>query len=107
MSLGGRPPDCVVPALEHVLGFAVRGHKMERNLDTSTCKAYFPSVRNEVRVLRTELGLTQAELAQRLNVSRQTVNAIEAGRYNPTLPLAISIARLFGRAVEEVFHVDD
>lgn len=60
-----------------------------------------------MRELRLGLGLTQADLGQRLNVSRQTINAIEAGRYNPTLPLAIAIARLFGRAVEEVFHADD
>jgi putative transcriptional regulator len=64
-------------------------------------------VRNTVRELRTELNLSQAQLAQRLQVSRQTVNSIETGRYNPTLPLAIQIARLFGRTVEEVFHVDD
>lgn len=52
-------------------------------------------------------GLSQGQLAEALNVSRQTVNAIETGRYNPTLPLAIGIARFFGRTVEEIFHVDD
>jgi putative transcriptional regulator len=53
--------------------------------------------------LRAELGLSQAALAERLGVSRQTINAIETGRYDPSLPLAIRIARLFGRPVESVF----
>ncbi len=64
-------------------------------------------MRNEVRALRQARVLSQAELAEALGVSRQTVNAIETGRYNPTLPLAIKIARYFGSAVEEDFHVDD
>jgi putative transcriptional regulator len=63
-------------------------------------------VRNDVRSLREQRGLSQGLLAQALGVSRQTVNAIEVGRYNPTLPLAIAIARYFGLTVEEVFHVD-
>jgi putative transcriptional regulator len=63
-------------------------------------------VRNDVRSLREQQGLSQGLLAQALGVSRQTVNAIEVGRYNPTLPLAIAIARYFGLTVEEVFHVD-
>lgn len=53
--------------------------------------------------LRADLGLSQAALAERLGVSRQTINAIETGRYDPSLPLAIRIARLFGRPVESVF----
>ena len=64
------------------------------------------TVRNEVRQLRGERGLSQAELAAALEVSRQTVNSIETGRYIPSLPLAIALARYFGRSVEEVFHVD-
>ena len=64
-------------------------------------------MRNDVRELRSQRGLSQAELGGALGVSRQTVNAIETGRYNPTLPLAIGIARFFGRRVEEIFHVDD
>jgi putative transcriptional regulator len=64
-------------------------------------------VRNEVRELRVAKGLSQGELAEALAVSRQTVNAIETGRYSPSLPLAIKLARYFGRAVEEVFHVDE
>ncbi|NLW98235.1 MAG: helix-turn-helix transcriptional regulator [Actinomycetales bacterium] len=53
--------------------------------------------------LRAERGLSQAALAQALGVSRQTINSIEVGRYDPSLPLAIRIARYFDRTVEEVF----
>lgn len=63
-------------------------------------------MRNDVRDLRQAEGLSQAELAARLGVSRQTVIAIEQGRYDPSLPLAIRIARTFALTVEEVFHVD-
>lgn len=59
---------------------------------------------NDVRALREERGLTQAQLGKALGVSRQSVNSIEKGKYDPSLPLAIAIARLFGRAVEEIFH---
>lgn len=65
------------------------------------------SVRNDVKALRVAKGLSQGELGEVLEVSRQTVNAIETGRYSPSLPLAIRLARFFGRTVEEVFHVDD
>ena len=51
--------------------------------------------------------MSQAELGQALAVSRQTINAIETERYTPSLPLAIALARFFGRPVEEVFHADD
>jgi putative transcriptional regulator len=54
-------------------------------------------------MLRAERGWSQAELAERLDVSRQTVNAIETGRYDPSLPLAFGIARLFGIAIEQIF----
>jgi putative transcriptional regulator len=64
-------------------------------------------VRNDVRALRVAKGLSQGELGEVLDVSRQTVNAIETGRYSPSLPLAIRLARFFGHTVEEVFHVDD
>ena len=64
-------------------------------------------MRNDIRELRTERGLSQGELAQSLDVSRQTINSIETGRYVPSLPLAIALARHFRRAVEEVFHADD
>ncbi|WP_026416759.1 helix-turn-helix transcriptional regulator [Actinomadura oligospora] len=63
-------------------------------------------MRNDVRELRTGKGLSQAELGRELGVSRQTVNAIEQGRYDPSLPLAIGIARYFGTTVEGIFHVD-
>jgi putative transcriptional regulator len=63
-------------------------------------------VRNRLRVLRAERAWSQAELAARLGVSRQTVNAIENARYDPSLPLAFGIARLFGLAIEEVFEPD-
>jgi putative transcriptional regulator len=64
-------------------------------------------MRNDVRELRTGKELSQQALGEALGVSRQTINAIEQGRYDPSLPLAIRIARYFGRAVEEVFHADD
>jgi putative transcriptional regulator len=64
-------------------------------------------VHNDVRSLREAHGLSQAALGSALGVSRQTVNSIENGRYDPSLPLAIAIARHFGRTVEEIFHVDD
>ena len=58
---------------------------------------------NRLRVLRAERAWSQADLAQRLGVSRQTVNAIETGKYDPSLPLAFSIARLFDQPIEEIF----
>lgn len=61
---------------------------------------------NRLRLLRAERGWSQAELAQRLGVSRQTVNAIETGRYDPSLPLAFGLARVFGMAIEEIFEPD-
>ena len=63
-------------------------------------------MRNDVRELRLAAGHSQRELAETLGVSRQTVNSIETGRYAPSLPLAIGIARHFHRTVEEIFHVD-
>ncbi|MDZ5602637.1 helix-turn-helix transcriptional regulator [Pseudomonas sp. RP23018S] len=59
---------------------------------------------NRVRELRAEQGWSQAELAARLGVSRQTVNAIETGRYDPSLPLAFSLARLFAQPIETIFQ---
>jgi putative transcriptional regulator len=58
---------------------------------------------NQVRELRENHGWSQADLAERLLVSRQTVNAIETGRYDPSLPLAFRIARLFHRSIEHIF----
>ena len=59
---------------------------------------------NRLRVLRAERRWSQADLAERLGVSRQTVNAIETGKYDPSLPLAFSIARVFELKIEDVFH---
>ena len=64
------------------------------------------TMKNVVKALRTEKGLSQADLAVARGVSRQTVNSIETGRYLPSLPLAISLARFFERPVEEIFDVD-
>ncbi len=61
-------------------------------------------MRNDVRVLRSAKGLRQEDLAKAMNVSRQTINAIETGRYLPSLPLAIELARFFEKPVEELFH---
>jgi putative transcriptional regulator len=61
---------------------------------------------NRLKVLRAERDLTQAQLAEALQVSRQTVNAIETGKYDPSLPLAFKIARLFGRRIEDIFSDD-
>lgn len=58
---------------------------------------------NRIRELRSGRGWSQAELAERLGVSRQTVNAIETGRYDPSLPLAFSIAGVFELSIEEIF----
>jgi putative transcriptional regulator len=58
---------------------------------------------NVIRELRGERGWSQADLAQKLDVSRQTVNAIETGKYDPSLPLAFKIARLFGLSIEMIF----
>ncbi|MHA7146499.1 helix-turn-helix transcriptional regulator [Arthrobacter sp. TmT3-37] len=63
-------------------------------------------MQNNIRDLRAETGMSQRELAEALQVSRQTVNSIETGRYDPSLPLAIAIARYFHRPVEEIFHAD-
>lgn len=60
-------------------------------------------MKNRLRVFRAERGWSQTDLAERLGVSRQSVNAIETGRYDPSLPLAFRIAELFGMAIEEVF----
>jgi len=61
-------------------------------------------VKNRLRVLRAEKGWRQAELAERLNIARQSVNAIENGKADPSLPLGMRIARLFGLPVEAIFE---
>ncbi|MFI6767904.1 helix-turn-helix transcriptional regulator [Streptomyces sp. NPDC050355] len=62
---------------------------------------------NELASLRAQRGWSQARLAEELGVSRQTVISIERGRFDPSLPLAFRIARVFGRTIEDVFHPDD
>ncbi|HEU4740731.1 MAG TPA: helix-turn-helix transcriptional regulator [Meiothermus sp.] len=61
-------------------------------------------MKNHLRVLRAERGWSQADLAERLDVSRQTVNTIETGKYDPSLPLAFKIARVFGLTIEDIFE---
>jgi len=61
-------------------------------------------MKNRLRVLRAERNWSQADLAGKLSVSRQTVNALETEKYDPSLPLAFRIARLFGRPIEEIFE---
>lgn len=63
-------------------------------------------MKNRLRLLRAERDWSQADLADRLDVSRQTVNALETGKYDPSLPLAFKIARLFGLPIEEIFRPD-
>lgn len=63
-------------------------------------------VNNRLKVLRAEKSWSQADLAERLEVSRQSVNAIETGKYDPSLPLAFRIADVFGMAIEEIFLRD-
>ena len=60
-------------------------------------------MKNLVREMRTERGWSQGDLADKLEVSRQTVNAIETGRYDPSLPLAFAIAKLFAKPIEKIF----
>ncbi len=60
-------------------------------------------MKNRIKVLRAEHNLTQADLADKLDVSRQTVNALETGKYDPSLPLAFKLARLFGMKIEDIF----
>lgn len=64
-------------------------------------------MKNRLKVLRAERDWTQADLANALEVSRQTVNAIETGKYDPSLPLAFKIARLFDKQIEEIFEDEE
>ena len=64
-------------------------------------------VRNDVKERRLARGLSQADLAKRMSVSRQTINSIETGKYIPSLPLALALGRFFGVPVEEMFDADD
>ena len=64
-------------------------------------------MRNRLKVLRAERDWSQAELAGRLGVSRQAVNAVETGKYDPSLPLAFKLARVFGLSIEEIFEDEE
>jgi putative transcriptional regulator len=63
-------------------------------------------VKNRLKVLRADRSWSQADLAERLEISRQSVNAIETGKFDPSLPLAFRIARLFGLTIEAIFEED-
>jgi putative transcriptional regulator len=63
-------------------------------------------MKNNLKVLRAEKDWSQADLADKLDVSRQTINAIETEKYDPSLPLAFKIAKLFGKRIEEIFSPD-
>ena len=92
------------PEGTHVLGFCpvVR---VIRSGPTS-CAAEV-QMKNRLRVLRAEKNWSQADLAQQLGVSRQSVNAIETGKFDPSLPLAFRLARLFDMTIEQIFIDDD
>ena len=64
-------------------------------------------MKNRIRILRSERNWSQTDLAEKLGVSRQTIHAIETGKYDPSLPLAFKLARLFGLAIEEIFTPDE
>jgi putative transcriptional regulator len=81
---------------------------MSSFLDIKSIKLYHlaRSLRNRIKILRAENDWSQARLAEELHVSRQTVNAIETGKYDPSLPLAFDMARVFGKKIEEIFTPD-
>lgn len=64
-------------------------------------------MKNRLKILRAERDMTQAQLAESLAVSRQTINAIEKGKFDPSLPLAFKASRLFGMPIEEIFLYED
>ena len=64
-------------------------------------------MRNRLRELRAQLGWSQAELGERLEISRQSVNAIETGKFDPSLPIAFRLAALFGQPIEKIFETED
>ena len=64
-------------------------------------------MKNRLRVIRAERNWSQADLAEKLDVSRQTINAVETGKYDPSLPLAFKIARLVDMKIEEIFIFDE
>ncbi len=95
------PRDRGIPQAQHVLGVGTHGP----NLRSVVACAALPGeeMKNLVRELRTDRGWSQGDLADKLEVSRQTINAIETGKYDPSLPLAFAIAKLFGKPIEKIF----
>lgn len=81
-------------------------HRRGLGFVTSVREAPVPVVRNRIRVLRAEHEWSQAEVAERLGIARQTVNALETGKYAPSLPLAFKISKLFALPVEQIFDPD-
>lgn len=64
-------------------------------------------MKNKIKVLRAEHDLTQGQLAEKLSVSRQTINAIEKGKFDPSLPLAFKLSKLFEKSIEEIFQNEE
>ena len=64
-------------------------------------------MKNKLKVARAEMDITQGELAEKINVSRQTINAIESGKYVPSTVLALKMSKVFGKNVEEIFFLED
>jgi putative transcriptional regulator len=103
-----------MPRVLQSSGADARPARLESLLDIAAVTSYLDirqanltSMRNEIRSLRTAHGLSQQQLAEAMDVSRQTINSIEKERYTPSLPLAIALARYFGTTVEDAFHVDN
>lgn len=85
----------------------MRLRDMTSQLDTISIDKHACHMESQVRERRQAAGLSQAALGEALGVSRQTINAIETGRYDPSLILAVRLARFFESTVEEVFHCED
>ena len=94
LETAGYPDD------QHVLGVGDHGHRLGSD---HRAALRVLAMKNTVRDLRTDHGWSQGDLADKLEVSRQTINAIETGRYDPSLPLAFAIAKLFGKPIEKIF----
>lgn len=93
--------ECRVPETFDVFRLAADGGALDGRRPDQ-CPAF--SMKNRLKALRIEKGWSQSELAARLSVSRQTVNAIENERYDPSLPLAFAIARVLERRIEDIFE---
>jgi putative transcriptional regulator len=101
-------PDLVSTIAKRLVGFhailAICRIIPNRHRHLCDCpKGATPRMKNTLRVLRAERGWSQAALAEKLGVSRQTINAIETGKYDPSLPLAFALAKLLGKQIEEIF----